>query len=76
MNIIDTIKSFMDSESYASLLAEADYNDCAIEILETINLSIASLVFFKERNIESRVQRESKNLNTTFQYITEIYEQN
>jgi hypothetical protein len=76
MNIVNNIKSFISSKSYASLVSEADYNDYAIELLESINLSIASLLFFKENNIENRVQIESENLNRTFQYITEIYEQN
>lgn len=76
MNIVDTIRSFISSDTYASLAAEAEYNDNAVELLESINLSVASLIFFKENNIDSRVQREAENLNKTFQYITEIYEQN
>jgi hypothetical protein len=76
MNIVDTIKSFLNSDAYVSLVDEADHNNEAIKLLEHINISIASLIFFKENEIDNRVEREAHSLNKTFEYITELYEQN
>jgi len=57
------------------LVREAEYNDNAVELLETINLSLSSLIFFKERNIKNRVTLETQSLDQTFNYITELYEE-
>lgn len=76
MNIVDTVKSFLAGDAYASLVDEADHNDEAIKLLEAINISIASLIFFKENGIDNRVEREAHSLHRTFEYITELYEQN
>lgn len=69
------VNQFINSSAYSSLLAEANTNVNAIELLEIINLTIESLVFFLENNIENRAQQEQHNLNKVFQYIHEIYEE-
>lgn len=74
MNPVAIVKSFLTSNAYDMLVREAEYNDNAVELLETINLSLSSLIFFKERNIKNRVAIEIQSLDQTFNYITELYE--
>lgn len=73
--MINQIKGFLGSSVYLQLVDEANYNPNAIELLEIINLTISSLIFFKENKITNRVDREEYNLQQTFNYIQEIYEQ-
>lgn len=69
------VKQFMNSDAYSSLLVEADTNEHALELLEIINLTIESLLFFLERDISTRAEMEQQNLYNLFQYIKETYEQ-
>ena len=75
MNAVAIVKSFLTSNAYNMLVHEAEHNDNAVELLESINLSLSSLIFFKERNINNRVESETKSLDQTFNYITELYEE-
>ena len=75
MNAAETIKGFLESNAYKCLATEAEHNENAVELLEMIDLSIASLIFFKENNNEHRVQYELHRLMNTFNYILEIYEE-
>ena len=75
MNAADTIKGFLASNAYKSLAAEAEHNEHAVELLEIIDISIESLIFFKQNNIEDRVQYELYKLTNTFNYIIELYEE-
>lgn len=75
MNAVEVVKGFLASRVYDQLCDEADHNVNAIELLEMLNISIASLVFFQENNIQHRVNSELKALYKTIHYITEIYEE-
>jgi hypothetical protein len=68
------MNDFTQSKAFNCLLDEAENNPNAMQLLEIINLSLESLIFFKENNIENRVQIEAYNLNKLTNYITEIYE--
>lgn len=74
MSQVQMIKSFLNSDAYHMLSEEAEYNEHAMELLECIELSISSLIFFKQNKITNRVNLEFQSLEQTFQHINEIYE--
>jgi len=74
MNITDMIKQFIESEVFNNLTDEATNNPDACQLLEIITLSVESLIFFKEHDIQNRVQLEAQNLNTLFNYLKEVYQ--
>lgn len=69
------MKDFTESKEFNCLMEEAKTNPDAMELLEVINLTLESLIFFKTNNIENRVQIEVDNLNKLNNYIKEIYEE-
>ena len=71
-----TIRLFLDSEAYHMLSEEAVHNDDAMELMDMINMSLQSIIFFKQHKINNRVSMEMINLHKLFTFITEIYEQN
>ena len=75
MNANKVIKGFLDSNAFKSLATEAEYNENAVELLEIIAMAIDSLLFFKQNNIEDRIQYELYKLTNTFNYIIELYEE-
>lgn len=74
MNITDMIKQFIESDVFESLTEEATNNTDACDLLEIITLSVESLIFFKEHDVQNRIQLESQNLNTLFNYLKEVYQ--
>jgi hypothetical protein len=74
MNITEIIKQFIESDVFESLTEEASDNIEACKLLEIITLSVESLIFFKEHDVQNRVQLESQNLNTLFNYLKEVYQ--
>ena len=75
MSIINNVKHFINSYTYRQLSDEASHNSDALHLLEVIELSIASLIFFKENKIKNRELLEARNLNNVFTYLKEIYEE-
>ena len=75
MNIVQSVKQFMDSDIFEQLSNEASHNDNALELLEMVDISVASLLFFKQNKIKNRELLEAHNLNKLFDYIKEVYEQ-
>lgn len=75
MSIVDNVKQFINSDAYRQLSDEAEHNSNALHLLEVIELSIASLIFFKENKIKNRELLEARNLNNLFTYLKEIYEE-
>lgn len=69
------MEDFTESKAFNCLTEEAKSNPDAMELLEIINLTLESLIFFKMNNIENRVQIEVDNLNQLNNYIKEIYEE-
>lgn len=72
---ISTIRLFLDSEAYHMLAEEATHNNHAMELMDMINMSLQSIIFFKKHKINNRVSSETINLHKLFTFITEIYEQ-
>lgn len=68
------MNDFTQSKAFNCLIDEAESNPDAMQLLEIINLTLESLIFFKENNIENRTQIEAHNLNKLTNYIREIYE--
>jgi len=75
MSIVDNVKQFINSDIYRQLSDEAEHNSDALHLLEVIELSMASLIFFKENKIKNRELLEARNLNNVFTYLREIYEE-
>ena len=71
---MNNIKQFINSPLFDQLSDEAEHNNDALQLLETINLSIESLIFFKERGVQDRVTLETNNLNNIFNYLKQVYE--
>lgn len=65
----------MNSDVFEQLSNEATHNDNALQLLEMIDLSIASLLFFKKHKIKNRELIEARNLNKLLDYVKEVYEQ-
>ena len=75
MNPVEHVKSFLESKVYEQLVEEAEYNECAVELMSMIDLSMESIIFFQSINEQTRVKRELKQLTKTLNYIKEIYEE-
>jgi tRNA G26 N,N-dimethylase Trm1 len=72
MNQSDIVK-LLHSPVITTLADEANHNPEAMDLLEMIHTSVESLIFFKERNIESRIQLETLQLQKIINYLNEIY---
>ena len=75
MNSVEYVKSFLNSGVYEQLVCEAEHNECAIELMSMIDLSLESIIFFQTRNEQTRVTRELEHLTKTLNYIKEVYEE-
>ncbi len=75
MNITEHVKQFINSSIYQQLSDEAEHNSNAMDLLEEINMSIASLIFFKQNKIKNRELLEAHNLSKILNYLKEIYEE-
>lgn len=75
MNPVENVKLFLESKVYEQLVEEAEYNECAIELMSMIDLSMESILFFQSIDEQTRVTRELKLLTKTLNYIKEIYEE-
>ena len=71
----DIINKFIDGPVFQSLVDEASDNPDAEDLLETIKLSLESLQFFAELGITNRVERETKAIHTTIEFLRQVYEE-
>ena len=75
MNIVQSVKQFMNSDAFEQLSNEATHNDSALQLLEMIDMGIASLLFFNKHKIKNRELIEARNLNQLLDYVKEVYQQ-
>lgn len=69
----DIITEKLESVAFQSLLQEADISDDAMHLLEVINLSLESYIFFEEQQIHFRANREATALINIFKQLETIY---
>ena len=62
MNSSDKITDLLKSSSFQSLVQEADTCEDAMNLLEVINISLESYIFFIEQGIDFRANREAAGL--------------
>ena len=76
MNSSDKITDLLKSSSFQSLVQEADTCEDAMNLLEVINISLESYIFFIEQGIDFRANREAAGLLNIFKQLDTIYNEN
>lgn len=72
---IQNVSTFFKGEPYNKLCEEANHNENAIELLEILDLTLASVIFFHNINETYRYETELNNVNKIVNIINKLYEE-
>ncbi len=72
---IQHMSTFFEGVAYNKLCEEAIHNDNAIELLEILDLTLASVIFFYNIKETYRYETELNNVNKIVNIINKLYEE-
>ena len=73
--MMEKLEHFLEGHVYQSLITEAEHNDHAQDLLDTIHICIDSALFFASVNEQHRVDRELRSIARIINMLTKLYEE-